>query len=210
MLFIVIALLWIFFNYNNYRTIVPILSIMLVFFFSLTIRNFQNLQTSQIIVYGVNKHAAVELISGKNHVLIADSTFVKDEFAVDYNLRAYWAKMGLKYAYLNAGFNESITEPGLVKKYNDLVSFGGKIFSIWTGEPGLVRQSTKKLPLDFVVVSGNKKESLGLLLSQYHFATLVIDLSVPYWQVNKWKSSAEKAGIQVHNIREQGAYIVDI
>jgi hypothetical protein len=135
---------------------------------------------------------------------------VHDEFAIDYNMRGYWAKMGLKDEMLNLRFDESHSNAVLLRTKEDLVSFGGKIFSIWTGEQKTKKYRHNRQPLDFVVVVGNRKESLESLLKNYLVETIVIDLSVPYWQADKWKSAAQKSGIQVRDIREEGAYIVDI
>jgi competence protein ComEC len=210
MLLIIVSLLWIFMQYFNSHILVPILTILIFFSLSVTFRNFENLQTKQIVVFGINKHTAIDFIIGKQHILLSDSSLVHDEFAIDYNMRGYWAKMGLKDEMLNLRFDESHSNAVLLRTKEDLVSFGGKIFSIWTGEQKTKKYRHNRQPLDFVVVVGNRKESLESLLKNYLVETIVIDLSVPYWQADKWKSAAQKSGIQVRDIREEGAYIVDI
>jgi hypothetical protein len=186
------------------------ISLLFIFLLSVTLRNLENFQTKQIVIFGVNKHTAIDFINGRKHILLSDSTLKNDEFVIDYNMRAYWAKMGLHDEMVNLGIDDSHSETVFLKKKEDLVSFGGKIFSIWTGKQKFYKYQHARQPLDFVVVVGNQKESMDMLLKNYLVKTIVIDLSVPYWQADKWKSAAEKSGIQVCDIREEGAYIVDI
>ncbi len=210
LLFSVVFLLWILLQYLNYHTVVPMISLLFIFLLSVTLRNLENFQTKQIVIFGVNKHTAIDFINGRKHILLSDSTLKNDEFVIDYNMRAYWAKMGLHDEMVNLGIDDSHSETVFLKKKEDLVSFGGKIFSIWTGKQKFYKYQHARQPLDFVVVVGNQKESMDMLLKNYLVKTIVIDLSVPYWQADKWKSAAEKSGIQVCDIREEGAYIVDI
>jgi competence protein ComEC len=210
LLFIIIGLLWFYFNINRFRVVLPIMVVGLFFMVSVTYRNIQNFKLKQIVVYGVNKHTAIDLIAGKQHILLSDSTLKVDEYAIDYNIRAYWAKIGLKQELANPVFFDEYIVPGLLYKKSDLTSFGGKLFSIWDGNTDYQNRPNDQLPIDFAVIVGNRKESLNALLKNYLVNQIIIDLSVPYWQANKWKSAAEKLGIQVYDIREKGAYMIDL
>ncbi len=208
-LFFILGLLWIFAEYRNYRTVLPMIAATVLVSISISWRNLENIRSNQIVVYGINKHTAIELIRRNEHLIISDSTLRKDEFAIDFNMKGFWAKRGLSSDPQIVSMQDSVPENDFFRKKEDLISFGGKIFSIWTGDIKRLNSSEMVQKVDFVVVT-NSKENLDVMLSYYNPTKLVLDMSVPYWQVEKWRKAAQKAKITLVNIKEVGAYIVDI
>jgi competence protein ComEC len=50
----------------------------------------------KIVIYAINKHFAVDFITGNNNVLLADSLLLKDKDKMKFHLTPHWNQLGLK------------------------------------------------------------------------------------------------------------------
>lgn len=69
--------------------------------------------------------------------------------------------------------------------------------------------SSHKLKLDYLILSKFYKNKLSDLKKLFVFKKIVIDSSVPDYQVKKWLAEAEKLNIELYNVKEQGAWILN-
>jgi competence protein ComEC len=88
--------------------------------------NIYNLQRQrhqkEMVVYSINNATAIDFIEGKNHVLVADSAFFKDESAFSYNIENFLVSRGVFYG----GKMELLSEDfdwNFVKKRKSSVHF---------------------------------------------------------------------------------------
>lgn len=210
LLSVLVILLWVFLKYNTRKVLIPAMSVFVLFVLIITLRKMQNRADTQIVVYGINRHTAIDLIAGKSHRVLADTALAKDVYAIDYNLRAYWARKGLKTEVEFVPFTENSEKREFFVLKNDLISFSGKLFSIWNGKSKQNGKSINQQPIDFVIITGNSKPSLSSLQNVYLVKQMIIDLSVPSWRAEEWEKLATDAGIQVFSIRKSGSWILDL
>jgi hypothetical protein len=67
---------------------------------------------------------------------------------------------------------------------------------------------TYKIPLNYMLVYGRKRQSLVSLLNMYKFDNLIISSDVPRYLATELIKEAGKLGIKYHDIREKGAFFV--
>ena len=173
--------------------------------------NIYNLQRQrhqkEMVVYSINNATAIDFIEGKNHVLVADSAFFKDESAFSYNIENFLVSRGVfnkgKSFFLNDNFDGNF-----VKKRKSVVIFDEKLIGLSDGSDFFEESLSYKIPLDYMLVYGRKRQSLINLLKVYDFDNLIISSDIPAYLADKLIKEADALGIKCHNIRENGAYFV--
>jgi competence protein ComEC len=210
LLTVLVFMLWVFLKYNTRKVLIPAMTVLVLFVFMITMRNLENRSDTQIVVYGINRHTAIDLIAGKSHRVLADTALKADEYAIDYNLKAYWARKGLKPDVEFLPLFEKSEQHNLFIQKNDLVSFSGKLFSVWNGKTKQRGKSIHQQAIDFVIITGNSKPTLSALQNLYLVKQMIIDLSVPSWRAEEWERLATEAGIQVFSIRKKGSWILNL
>ncbi len=210
LLTVLVFMLWVFLKYNTRKVLIPAMTVLVLFVFMITMRNLENRSDTQIVVYGINRHTAIDLIAGKSHRVLADTALKADEYAIDYNLKAYWARKGLKPDVEFLPLFEKSEQHNLFNQKNDLVSFSGKLFSVWNGKTKQRGKSIHQQAIDFVIITGNSKPTLSALQNLYLVKQMIIDLSVPSWRAEEWERLATEAGIQVFSIRKKGSWILNL
>ena len=158
-------------------------------------------------VYSINNMTAIDFIKGRSHILVADSVFFKDESAFSYNIENFLVSRGVfnkgKSFFLNDNFDGNF-----VKKRKSVVIFDEKLIGLSDGSDFFEESLSYKIPLDYMLVYGRKRQSLTDLLKKYDFDYLIISSDIPTYLADKLIKEADALGIKYHNIRENGAYFV--
>ncbi len=196
------------FNHGIRNYLLPLLMMVIIFFSSVTLRNIQQFQQSRMVVYGLNRYTAIDFIYGKEHIMLADSNLMKDEFALGFNLEKYWSQSGIASKPLWFG-KDDIVKHSHIKKEGQVISFNGKTIALWEKDNRKKIVPPKKLKVDYVLITGNVPERLQELLLYYEFDYLVLDLSLPVWNADKWKAEAIASKVNLYDIRQSGALIVN-
>ena len=161
----------------------------------------------EMIVYSINNMTVIDFIEGRSHVLIADSTFLNDKSVFYYNIENFLIKKGVfndgKSFFLNDDFDENF-----VKKRKNVVTFGEKLIGMSDGSDFFKERLSYRIPLDYMLVYGRKRQSLTNLLKVYNFDNLIISSDIPAYLADKLIKEADALGIKYHNVRENGAYFV--
>ena len=95
-----------------------------------------------------------------------------------------------------------------VKKRKSVVIFGEKLLGLSDGSEIFNDTLSYKIPLDYMLVYGRKRQSLTSLLNVYNIDCLIIDKTVPSYLTSELIEEANKFGIKYHSIRENGAFLV--
>ena len=150
---------------------------------------------------------AVDFIEGRSHVLVSDSAFFNDKSVFSYNVENFLISKGVfndgKSFFLNDDFDENF-----VKKRKNVVTFGKKIIGMSDGSDFFKERLSYRIPLDYMLVYGQKRQSLTNLLKIYDFDNLIISSDIPAYLADKLINEADALGIKYHNIRKNGAYFV--
>lgn len=196
------------FNAGIKKLFLPLLLMILIFFSSVTLRNLEREQQSKMIIYGLNKYTAIDFVRGKEHIMLADSNLMKDEFMLGFNLEKFWSQYGLSNPPLWFSKDDTIKHPFINKK-QQVISFNGKTIALWEKDSKRKILPQQKLKVDYVLIAGNMPENMRDLRRYYEFELLIFDLSLPAWNAEKWKAKALAEKINLYDIRQSGAFIVN-
>lgn len=161
----------------------------------------------QIIVYSVNGHSAIDFINGHRNILLADTLFLQNENKQRFHIKNNWIQSGIKTPRiigldsLTAFKNEIITyKQGFVVFEHKVILRLNKTMGLYTVRPAI----------DYLILSKGCKNSLKQLIQQFDIKHIILDTSVPYYQLNKWKEEAPKVNLKLYSIRENGAFVVEV
>ena len=186
---------------------VPVLSVVLLLMLFNTWHKYSVLSQNRMVVYSILGHHAYDFIRGKEHLLVVDSALVHDQGKIDYHLQNSRIKWGLDNCKMQVG--------GLVEEqflqlyyYGGFGMFGPYRFFV----PGDKKyyKSGPTVKVDFVIISGKKKQNLQELLGIIKFDSLIIDSSVPYWKQKRLEEQAAELKIKCYNVNKLGAYLLEM
>lgn len=156
-----------------------------------------------MLVYALNRYTAVDVINGKKHVFIADSSLLADEKTMGYSIKPNWLKKGLdEPQVLVLQGMSSKNDPGMLQ----ILPSKEFRWAIWTGALP-ERPMIEKLKLDYLILRGRCSFEASHLLSYFEPGMLIIDGSVPPWDSKKLKENS--VDIKIWDVREKGAFVLD-
>lgn len=169
--------------------------------------NLKRNKQKEMVIYSINNTTAIDFINGGEHLILSDSIFINDKSAFSYNIENFLVKKGLYHAGKNKLLHEDFDE-NFVKKRKNVVTFDEKLIGLSDGSVFSREELSYKIPLDYMLVYGRKRQTLSYILNVYDFDYLIIDGSVPYYLASQLIDEADDLGIKYHNVREDGAFLI--
>lgn len=199
LLLVALLLLLLMVYMHKRKLLIPLLSVLLLVMVSVTIRLYDSDNQKAVTVYSLRNHTAVDFVRGEEHLLLADSTLMADEGAVDYSLRGAWSQRHLSSHPQTIGLDEDFEGVFLCKKQN-LISFDGKLLALWDDEQQVSDSLSYRLPVDYVLVTGKQKPDVQSIVNGYDAHLLLIDGSVPRYLAEKWMAQAQAKNLPCYNV----------
>lgn len=186
------------------RLFIVMLTVLLLFMGSVTLRHYVSDSYEGITFYSLRKHTAVDFIKNGEHVLLADSALLADESTIDYSLAGAWTMKNLSHTPQVIGFEEDY-DGAFLRKRSNLLSFDGKLLAVWSDDWAVSDSLSYRLPIDFLLITknsmgGGKLVDLQLVTNGLQVSMLLIDGSVPHYLAEKWTIQAEQMHIPYYNI----------
>ena len=204
MLLLAFVLLLLMVSLRKRRLLVAVLSSLLLFMVSVTIRLYQVDDQNGVVVYSLRNHTAVDFVSGGQHVLLADSALLADESTLDYSVKGNWAKRHLSQHPQVLGFEEDYANEYLMKRSN-VFSFGGELLALWNDER-FADTLSYRLPVDYLLVMGRQNPDVQSVVDGYDVKMLLIDGTVPRNLAEKWMAQAAEKQLPVYDL-SAGAFV---
>ncbi len=194
------------------RFLMTTIAILLAFnLYEKTIQNDQR----KITVYHVNKHHVLELMEGRQSILLND--IKEKDFAekAKYSVKNNWRHHGINKKQLLNPFaiNVNDTLPRKMKlstltSFNDsyILNFQGIRMVIIKGTRLLAHRCRCRLKADYIILTGDTKFPVQKLKDYFDYEMVILDSSNSYYWRQKIISRLNKLGIDYHSIHQHGAY----
>jgi competence protein ComEC len=152
------------------------------------------LQQEQIIIYHVARHTALDFFDGKRLVEIRDAEL---------------AEKTLSFATQNYRWFRRANE---VEKVILTDTTGAGIFQFRNVKIAIINGTwqSEKVKVDYVLIRDNPYETLEELLQPFDCKRIIFDASNSRRSVTKWREEANVLGLELYDIQERGAFILDI
>jgi competence protein ComEC len=172
------------------------------------------------LVADVKKRSVVNLISGRNGLVLGDSMLYRENTNLTYALNNFWIEHGVAehLKILNGAADsddqvDKIPEASITEHWlgdNIFLEFAGNRALILKDENIYEFSSFYPIKLNQVVVTGNIKPDFNALLSLLDPELIILDSSVNTKQATQWIDFCDKAGISYWQVSIQGAYLLKI
>lgn len=202
LIFSIIILFLIFFHYKKLRYAWFALTLAVVFsaFRLIELYNAQD----KIVFYKINKHTAIDFMSGQQSFLFSDSTLFADASKLNFHIKPNHLNSNTlkvsRVAQMESPFIREVGAMHLASWNNlDLVILDKPIAQLKLAAP---------LKVDYVVVCKEFDKDLAWINKNFIFDMIILDGSLSWYRAGRLKDEAEKTGISYYSVYHEGAYEV--
>ncbi|WP_346317207.1 ComEC/Rec2 family competence protein [Chitinophaga sp. YIM B06452] len=202
------------------------LGLMMVFMGLGALQRIQWQHQKRLVVYNLPKATAVEFITGRESFRLGDSVGLEH-----LQLPISQLEMGVKRTVMTCNLrglqDSSDVRKQVVLPVNSgqrrhgpfhlsyiqggcLVSLGAKRLLVLTGNLQHAPPLSKKIKIDYILLSHNPKVDISRLQDFFIYDLLIFDASCSAFQVRKWKNACNKLPLRCFSVPEQGAFVVNL
>ena len=168
--------------------------------------DYNNLNRNNLTIFNVNNHDVIEILGRDDNILIADSSFLKDDKMRSFILNAIHIKFGIdELTDIDISlFNFHQSSSTLVD--GSFIALNGKRYFMYNSSDSLhFSETNHKIDIDAVIIMGNSPLNIHKLAKCMDFKKIIISSSVPYWRAQNILKDCNGAGIECYNIKTVGA-----
>lgn len=195
-IFIAAAAYWLFYK-SKPAFIMALLSLLAIStLYSLFI--IQSRQQQKIIIYNVPRQKAIDIIDGDKYLFRGDSSLLADDFLQNFHLKP-------------SRIHHRVTATQQLAQYRGLPNaFIFKNTTVVCLNNRCFPNNTKPVAAQLVVLSNNTPFTLQQVRRLFTTASIVIDASNSYRQLNRWKTEASTLGIACYSVVDNGAFVMPV
>lgn len=185
------------------QAIVVCVSVILVLI-SFGIRNYENVQSKQLIIYHVNNKSIYNCIDGRNNILIAEKEVFSNESLLRFNVKQHWFFKGFETETKRVLLDSAEKQNNFFYNGHCLAFHDIKIDII--NENYQIKNSKKNI----VLLKGNAFLDVELMVEAFKNKKVVLDASLSYKKDKFFKNYLTKHGIDVWSVKQQGALVLNL
>lgn len=219
-LYLIIALFFIFFfTSKEYKHLIFAL-VSIVFFFGIgLIKDIESSKQKYLIVYNINNNTVINVISGKKNFIIADLEN-NLQSNIEYSAKNNWLQKGLDNQQyidissnnkLNSSTDNFVNQGDFFFKNNALLFAKNSLF-ILNQEFRMPQnnENLKKVDVDYILLSNNPSIKLGEISKYFNFKKIIIDASNYRNNTENWHKENQILNINIHDVRIDGAFVLNL
>lgn len=211
LMYLILLLMVAVIHFKLRKALLSVMICMIALMVSFSVRSFNNMQQRKIMVHSVGNGTAISFINGKQHVLLADSVVLASQKIVDMNLKGYWTEAGLSGKPDVTDCDSIYFSNRFFNRDHGLIAFHDALFYLWTKETDIGRHPDgNRIPIRMLIVRGNCPGELEEVSKRFEVEMIVLDETVPPWQRKRWAEQSQRAGITLHDVKNQGALEVEL
>lgn len=196
---------------RNGSVMVVAMVILLLISGTFIIRQFEIQNQKLMVVYKINGQTAIDLVIGREALMLADSTVLNDQRMMDFNIAGNRVQSGIKHIKTaNLDEEATIIPMGNLHKIQasgvDFIHFENNRLAI-IGKDFEKREVDKPLVVNYLLIRDNPRINISELQTQFDFEGLLIDASNSFGNVHRWKTHSDSLGIKYHDIKNEGYFM---
>jgi competence protein ComEC len=203
--FIASLFAWLILSYRKIAFILPLC--ILVFSLSLLGQQFDRLTTSEIVVYSIPGHTAIDLIHKRKTVFLCDSVLTGIPGKVNYSAGQHRLMAGVNSLQVFELDDVADNTDVEIEKLGPFIYFYGKSLAIIDREWKDI-QPSDRFKADIGIITGLPRVKFEDILTQIIMKQIIIDSSIPAYKADKIRESCMNAGIPCHSVRKDGAFVM--
>lgn len=174
----------------------------------------QQVQQRHLVVYNIPQHAAINLIEGKDNILISDIQLFENKNKMLFHLQNNWIQHGVETEKIVPlkNLSKKFQISTLHKVDNEKLFFKRNYISFFDKRMAILFPDTKlnqieqPLNLDFLIITKNPYFSLEDVLKTYQPKQIILDASNSFYTVKKFEEAAKKLNINLWAVPTDGAF----
>lgn len=202
-----LIILFLFYLSNRkYKFLIYSLSFCVLILISQVVEQQIQFHQKKIVVYNVAKTTAIDFVNAKQNVLLTDSVFAKNDSRLLFHVKHNWWDLGLNSSQI---ISEDFTDKNLKLK-NNFVQFIDKRMFVLYKAIKFKENYSKKLNLDYLIISSNTKMSIEDIQQMFKVKTFIFDSSNSEYKINQWKEECEELNQNYCSIMDSGALEINL
>lgn len=196
-LFIILLVLWLL--YRLPKLFVYSLMILVVLLTYTSIDVWQKSHQQKLIVYSVQKHSAIDIVTGRRALYLYDDKLPSDLTALSFTI---------KPAHTLYRINDTISS--VLPGKNNLSFHVNNKTILLLSQPVPKDLLSHKIKADIVIITGNPKLYMSDVLTVIDCNIIIADNGTSTYKLKKWKEACDSLHIRFHSIAQQGAFTADL
>ena len=171
-----------------------------------------------LVVYNISKTTAINIIDGTDNIMFANLDSIQPE-KIEFTAKNNWLKKGLdreKYVNLSSGKENllstitTIDNRKVFFKHKFIDYDGLKLYVLDDNFMPIDDESCGKVDVDYVVLADSPYVTLEEVAEHFNFKKIIIASSNSISRCEAWDAEKVALGYDVHDVRNDGAFIVTI
>ncbi|MBO4874317.1 MAG: ComEC/Rec2 family competence protein [Bacteroidales bacterium] len=219
LLFAVIILFVVFFFFTKrYRHLFAAVTMCVLLAATNLWQSFESSSQKTLVVYNISKTTAINIIDGTDNIMFANLDSIQPE-KIEFTAKNNWLKKGLdreKYVNLSSGKENllstitTIDNRKVFFKQKFIDYDGLKLYVLDDNFMPIDDESFGKVDVDYVVLADSPYVTLEEVAEHFNFKKIIIASSNSISRCEAWDAEKVALGYDVHDVRNDGAFIVTI
>ena len=181
-------------------------------------QSFESNSQKTLVVYNINKTTAINIIDGTDNIMFANLDSVQPE-KIEFTAKNNWLKKGLdreKYVNLSSGKENllstitAIDNRKVFFKHKFIDYDGLKLYVLDDNFMPIDDENFGKVDVDYVVLADSPYVTLEEVAEHFNFKKIIIASSNSISRCEAWNAEKVALDYDVHDVRNDGAFIVTI
>lgn len=188
------------------RWLVAGLSVLVVLGAGRAAHHFSNFDQRKITVYSLSRRSLVDFFDGERLVALADSM---PEKQVKFAALAHRTASGSREPLVLSFGKDTVCVTSNLFWQPPVAQFFGKKLAVVDDPKWLANPNAAPLRVDAVLLHGNPRVTVEDCARRFDCRFFVFDGSNSWSRAEKWKAACRAAGFAWHDVRQQGAWVLE-
>ncbi|MBK7214580.1 MAG: ComEC family competence protein [Bacteroidales bacterium] len=178
-----------------------------------SVHKIKAVEQQKIMAFSINKHTAIAWIKGTDCLITADTGLLSNQKLMEQTVLPGLIELGVKNIEYSGLFKPYFSEKLRLKI--DTVSCGsytqfGQSRNFILYQLPDIPAGKRKIQLDNLFITGNIYAEYKKLNTAFMSSRIILDCSNSAFRCNKWQESVTENSVEMINLRDEGALMLDI